>query len=244
MWVVSRRKELIPEMKEARDRGKIAYLSYDRLVIKDRQERHQRWTNTSWLCQNNSAKTIVWFIIMLFEMSALLVFSFPKTLFIILFFIPLHVSQLFLVALLHLFVFSQFQFVTLVFCSFLFLFTLYVLFLPKDRTYLPQHVHLIRVHTLCMTYGHWIIIFVLYIIYGTIPKWLEHYTIVHLLYTYLGLLSYLYNRRLLPPWADLVCQPVQRMLYLYTYLYYSNCNMLLKVATYVISLLAHAIYPT
>ena len=40
--VVSRRKELIPEMKEARDRGKIAYLSYDRLVIKDRQERHQR----------------------------------------------------------------------------------------------------------------------------------------------------------------------------------------------------------
>ena len=42
MRVVSRRKELIPEMKEARDRGKIAYLSYDRLVIKDRQERHQR----------------------------------------------------------------------------------------------------------------------------------------------------------------------------------------------------------
>ena len=42
MRVVSRRKELIREMKEARDRGKIAYLSYDRLVIKDRQERHQR----------------------------------------------------------------------------------------------------------------------------------------------------------------------------------------------------------
>ena len=42
MRVVSRRKELIPEMKEARDRGKIAYLSYDRLVVKDRQERHQR----------------------------------------------------------------------------------------------------------------------------------------------------------------------------------------------------------
>ena len=59
-------------------------------------------------------------------------------------------------------------------------------------------------------------------------KLLEHYTIVHLLYTYLGLLSYLYNRRLLPLWADLVCQPVQRLLYLYTYLYYSNCNMLLK----------------
>ena len=36
MRVVSRRKELIPEMKEARDRGKIAYLSYDRLVVKDR----------------------------------------------------------------------------------------------------------------------------------------------------------------------------------------------------------------
>ena len=42
MRVVSRRKKLIPEMKEARDRGKIAYLSYDRLVVKDRQERHQR----------------------------------------------------------------------------------------------------------------------------------------------------------------------------------------------------------
>ena len=66
-------------------------------------------------------------------------------------------KQLFLVALLHFFVFSQFHFVTLVFfCSFLFLFTLYVLFLPKDRNYLPQHVLLIRVHTLCMTYGHWI----------------------------------------------------------------------------------------
>ena len=31
MRVVSRRKELIPEMKEARDRGKIAYLSYDKV---------------------------------------------------------------------------------------------------------------------------------------------------------------------------------------------------------------------
>ena len=51
----------------------------------------------------------------------------------------------------------------------------------------------------------------------------------------------LYNRRLLPLWADLVCQPVQRLLYLYTYLYNSNCNMF---ATYLISLLAHAIYPT
>ena len=42
-------------------------------------------------------------------------------------------KQLFLVALLHFFVFSQFHFVTLVFLFFLFLFTLYVLFLPKDR---------------------------------------------------------------------------------------------------------------
>ena len=78
----------------------------------------------------------------------------------------------------------------------------------------------------------------------TIPKLLEHYTIVLLLYTYLGLLSYLYNRRLLPLWADLVCQPVQRLRYLYTYLYNSNCNILLNVATYLISLVAHAIYPT
>ena len=77
----------------------------------------------------------------------------------------------------------------------------------------------------------------------TIPNLFEHYTIVLLSFTYLGLLSYLYNRRLLPLWADLVCQPVQRLLYLYTYLYYSNCNMLLT-ASYLISLLAHAIYLT
>ena len=80
-----------------------------------------------------------------------------------------------------------------------------------------------------------------YIYMRTIPKLLEHYSIVLLLYTNLSLLSYLYNRRLLPLWADLVCQPVQRLLYLYTYLYNSNCNMF---ATYLISLLAHAIYPT
>ena len=79
----------------------------------------------------------------------------------------------------------------------------------------------------------------------TIPNLglLEHYTIVLLLFTYLGLLSYLYNRRLLPLLADMACQPVQIWLYLYTYLYYSNCNMLLT-ASYLISLLAHAIYPT
>ncbi len=94
-----------------------------------------------------------------------------------------------------------------------------------------------------MNYGHSIIIFA-FIYMRTIPKLLEHYTIVLLLCTYLGLLSYLCNRRLLQLCADLVCQPVQRLLYLYTYLYYSNCNMLLNVATYLISLLAHAIYPT
>ena len=171
-------------------------------------------------------------------MSALLVLSFPKTLFIILFLYPIvcfiltnsYFSLHYCISLysassilLHLF--------------FLFLFTLYVLFLPKDRNYLPQHVLLIRVHTLCMTYGHWIF----FIYMRTIPKLLEHYSIVLLLYTNLSLLSYLYNRRLLPLWADLVCQPVQRLLYLYTYLYNSNCNMF---ATYLISLLAHAIYPT
>ena len=114
------------------------------------------------------------------------------------------IKQHFLVALLHFFVFSQFHF----------------------GNYLQQHVHLKRVHTLCMNYGHSIIIFV-FIYMRTIPNLFEHYTIVLLsfTFTYLGLLSYLYNRRLLPLWADLVCQPVQRLLYLYTYLYYSNCNI-------------------
>ena len=176
----------------------------------------------------------------------LLVISFPRTLFVILFLYQIVCltlsNSIFLLhycislysassLLLHLF-----------FCSFLFLFTMYVLFLPKDRNYLPQHVHLKRVHTLCMNYGHSIIIFV-FIYMRTIPNLFEHYTIVLLSFTYLGLLSYLYNRRFLPLWADLVCQPVQRLLYLYTYLYYSNCNMLLT-ASYLISLLAHAIYLT
>ena len=35
--VISRRKELLPDMREARERGKIAYLSFDKLVVKDRQ---------------------------------------------------------------------------------------------------------------------------------------------------------------------------------------------------------------
>ena len=34
--VVSRRKELLPKMREARENGKIAYLSFDRLVVKDK----------------------------------------------------------------------------------------------------------------------------------------------------------------------------------------------------------------
>ena len=125
-------------------------------------------------------------------------------------------------------------------CLFLFLFTLHVLFLPKVRNYLPQHVHLIRVHTLCMNYGHSI----MFVYMRTISKLLEHYTIVRLLFTYLGLLRYIHGRRILPLWSDRVCQPVQRLLYLYTYLFYSNCNMLLNVTTYLIRLLAHAIYPT
>ena len=65
----------------------------------------------------------------------------------------------------------------------------------------------------------------------TIPKLLEHYTIVRLLFTDVGLLRYLHDRGLLSLWSDLVCQPVQKLLYLYAYLYYSNCNMLLNVAT-------------
>ena len=40
--VISRHRDLIPEMKEERERGKIAYLSYDKLVVKDRLERQQR----------------------------------------------------------------------------------------------------------------------------------------------------------------------------------------------------------
>ena len=186
---------------------------------------------------------------MLFDMRAMLpVVSFPKTLFVILFLyqiVCLTLSNS--IFLLH-YCISLYSassiFLHLFFCSFLFLFTMYVLFLPKDRNYLPQHFHLKRVHTLCMNYGHSIIIFV-FIYMRTIPNLFEHYTIVLLsfTFTYLGLLSYLYNRRLLPLWADLVCQPVQRLLYLYTYLYYSNCNMLLT-ASYLISLLAHAIYLT
>ena len=35
--VITRRKELLPAMREASERGKIAYLSFDKLVVKDRQ---------------------------------------------------------------------------------------------------------------------------------------------------------------------------------------------------------------
>ncbi len=35
--VISRQKELLPDMREARERGKIAYLSFDNLVVKDRK---------------------------------------------------------------------------------------------------------------------------------------------------------------------------------------------------------------
>ena len=34
--VITRRKELIPQMREARERGKVAYLSFDKLVVKDK----------------------------------------------------------------------------------------------------------------------------------------------------------------------------------------------------------------
>ena len=34
--VITRRKELLPQMKEARERGKVAYLSFDKLVVKDK----------------------------------------------------------------------------------------------------------------------------------------------------------------------------------------------------------------
>ena len=34
--VVTRRKELLPKMREARENGKIAYLSFDKLVVKDK----------------------------------------------------------------------------------------------------------------------------------------------------------------------------------------------------------------
>ena len=34
--VMTRRKELLPEMRAARERGKIAYISFDKLVVKDR----------------------------------------------------------------------------------------------------------------------------------------------------------------------------------------------------------------
>ena len=196
---------------------------------------------------NNSAKTIVSFVIMLFDMSELLVFSFPKTLFSFLLLYSIACPTLSNSYFLLHYCISLYSpssiWLHVFFCSFFSLFTLYVLFLPNDRNYLPQHVHLIRVHTLCMNYGHLIIIFV-FIYMRTIPNLLEHYTIVLLLFTYLCLLSYLYNRRLLPLWADMLCQPVERLLYLYTYLYYSNCCNMLLTASYLISSLAHAMYPT
>ena len=34
--VITRRKELLPQMREARERGKVAYLSFDKLVVKDK----------------------------------------------------------------------------------------------------------------------------------------------------------------------------------------------------------------
>ena len=37
--VMQRRKELMPKLREARSNGKIAYLVYDRLVVKDRADR-------------------------------------------------------------------------------------------------------------------------------------------------------------------------------------------------------------
>ena len=36
---MQRRKELMPKLREARANGKIAYLVYDRLVVKDRADR-------------------------------------------------------------------------------------------------------------------------------------------------------------------------------------------------------------
>ena len=41
MRVVNRRKELLLEMRAAHEIGKIAYISFDKLVIKDRLERQQ-----------------------------------------------------------------------------------------------------------------------------------------------------------------------------------------------------------
>ena len=153
------------------------------------------------------------------------------------------IKQHFLVALLHFFVFSQFHFVTLVFLLFFVSFHHVCFVLTKGPKLLtatcPFKTSAYSVHEL-WAFDYY---FCFYIYMRTIPNLFEHYTIVLLSFTYLGLLSYLYNRRLLPLWADLVCQPVQRLLYLYTYLYYSNCNMLLT-ASYLISLLAHAIYLT
>ena len=34
--VITRRKELLPQVKEARERGKVAYMSFDKLVVKDK----------------------------------------------------------------------------------------------------------------------------------------------------------------------------------------------------------------
>ena len=185
---------------------------------------------------------------MLFDTSTLLVSSFPKTLFIILFLYPIACFTLTNSY------FSLHYCISLYSASSILLHLFFLLFfvsyhpvcfvLTKGPQLLtstcPFNTSAYSVHDLWALDYFFIYIYI-YIYMRTIPKLLEHYSIVILLYTNFSLLSYLYNRRLLPLWADLVCQPVQRLLYVYTYLYNSNCNMF---ATYLISLLAHAIYPT
>ena len=176
----------------------------------------------------------------------LLVVSFPRTLFVILFLYQIVCltlsNSIFLLHYCISLYFSQFHFVTLVFLFFFVSFHHVCFVLTKGPKLLiatcPFKTSAYSVHEL-WAFDYY------FCFMRTIPNLFEHYTIVLLsfTFTYLGLLSYLYNRRLLPLWADLVCQPVQRLLYLYTYLYYSNCNMLLT-ASYLISLLGHAIYLT
>ena len=197
---------------------------------------------------NNSAKTIVSFVIMLFYMSALLVFSFPKTLFFILFWYSIACPTLsngyfllhYCISLysassiwLHLFLLFFFS-----------LFTLYVLFLPKDRNYLPQHVHLIRVHTLCMNYGHLIIIFVFIYICEQFVTYLN----ITLLF-FCCLLIYVYSAIFITAdfchYGQICCANRCKDCCICIHKkYYSNCCNMLLTASYLISLLAHAIYPT
>lgn len=52
--VLNKRKDLLPELKEAREKGKIAYFSYDKLIVKEKtNEKRKRATSDSPTAEDN-----------------------------------------------------------------------------------------------------------------------------------------------------------------------------------------------